>query len=155
MKLLYRRKLLYHRGACWVQFPKPGNTIYYYIHVFFLRIDGFFSSGRGSFLVLSAPGHVGSPPEHHGASVGRDRGPRHVLWMFKIAMSDGLHLSFRILLTARTDCLPNSCSCSSGRIRARVHLVLMLGCSCSCSSARSARSCDCLHNFRLAPHCHL
>ena len=37
---------------------------------FFLHIDILFSSSRGSFLVLSALGHAGSPPEHHGASVG-------------------------------------------------------------------------------------
>ena len=36
---------------------------------FFLRIGVFFSSGRGYFLVLSDPGHAGSPPEHHGAGV--------------------------------------------------------------------------------------
>ena len=35
------------------------------MNVFFLHIDNFFSSGRGSFLVLSAPGHAGSPPERH------------------------------------------------------------------------------------------
>ena len=48
-----------------------------------------FSSGLpvvfGSFLVLSAPWHAGSPPEHHGASVGPGRRPWHVLWGFKIA----------------------------------------------------------------------
>ena len=37
---------------------------------FFLHIDILFSASRGSFLVLSALGHAGSPPEHHGASVG-------------------------------------------------------------------------------------
>ena len=45
----------------------------------------FFSSARGSFLVLSAPWHAGSPPEHHGASVGPGRRPWHVLWGFKLA----------------------------------------------------------------------
>ena len=49
----------------------------------------FFCSGRGSFLVLSAPGRAGSPPKHHGASVGPDRGPWHVLWEFKVASSNG------------------------------------------------------------------
>ena len=53
-------------------------------------------------------------------------------------MFDGLRMSFRILLTARTDCLPTSCSCWSARARARVHLVLVLECSCSCSSAPRA-----------------
>ena len=55
------------------------------INVFFLYIGIFFSSGRGPFLVLSALGHAGSPPEHHGANVGPDRGPWHVLWGFKVA----------------------------------------------------------------------
>ena len=45
----------------------------------------FFSSGRGSFLVLSAPGHAGSPPAHHSPSLGPGRGPWHVLWGFKVA----------------------------------------------------------------------
>ena len=49
----------------------------------------FSSSDRGSFLVLSAPGHARSPPEHHGASVGPGRGPWHVLWGFKVASNHG------------------------------------------------------------------
>ena len=49
----------------------------------------FSSSDRGSFLVLSAPGHAGSQPEHHGATVGPDRGPWHVLWGFKVASNHG------------------------------------------------------------------
>ena len=36
---------------------------------FFWHLGIFFSSGRGSFLVLSAPWHAGSPPGHHGASL--------------------------------------------------------------------------------------
>ena len=40
-----------------------------YINVFFWPIGIFFSSGRGSFLVLSAPWHAGSPP-----------GPRTQVW---------------------------------------------------------------------------
>ena len=51
-------------------------------------------------------------------------------------MSHGLRMSFRILLTARPDCLPTSFSCSSARSRARVHLVLILECSWSCSRGR-------------------
>ena len=39
--------------------------------------------------MLSAPGRAGSPPKHHGASVGPDRGPWHVLWEFKVASSNG------------------------------------------------------------------
>ena len=50
----------------------------------FVHIGISFSSGRGSFLVLSAPGHAGSPPEHHGASVDPGRGPWLVLWGFKV-----------------------------------------------------------------------
>ena len=112
-----------------------------YICVFFYTSGFFFSSGRGSALVLSAPGHAGSPPEHQGASVGPSRGPWHVLWGFKVAkngkvttgrhsehvepsspmqthvqakkISDGLHMSFIILLTARTDRLATSWSCAS------------------------------------------
>ena len=51
----------------------------------FFAVRHFFSSGRGPFLVLSAPWHAGSPPEHHGASVGPGRRPWHVLWGFKLA----------------------------------------------------------------------
>ena len=43
--------------------------IYISINVFFWPIGIFFSSGRGSFLVLSAPWHAGSPP-----------GPRTQVW---------------------------------------------------------------------------
>ena len=50
----------------------------------FFHIGNFFSYDGGSFLVLSTPGHAGSPPEHHGASVGPGRGPWHVLWGFKV-----------------------------------------------------------------------
>ena len=42
---------------------------------FFFRNKLFFSSGRGSFLALSAAGHAGDPPVHHGASVGPGRAP--------------------------------------------------------------------------------
>ena len=43
--------------------------IYIYINVFFWPFSIFFSSGRGSFLVLSAPWNAGSPP-----------GPRTQVW---------------------------------------------------------------------------
>ena len=59
---------------------EPCITMYKSV---FLHIGIFFSSGRGSFLVLSAPGHTGSPPEHHGASVGPSGGSWHVFWGFK------------------------------------------------------------------------
>ena len=55
----------------------------------FVHIGISFSSGRGSFLVLSAPRHAESPPEHHGASVGPGRGPWLVLWGFKVASDHG------------------------------------------------------------------
>ena len=44
-------------------------------------------------------------------------------------------MSFIILLTARTDCLPTLRLCSNARACARVHLVLMLECSWPCSRA--------------------
>ena len=59
------------------------------INVFLWHIGIFFSSGRGSFLVLSAPWHAGSPREHQGASVGPGRHPWHVLWGFKVASPHG------------------------------------------------------------------
>ena len=46
-----------------------------------------FSSGRGSFLALSAAGHAGSPPVHDGASVGPGRVPRRMLWAFEAPKS--------------------------------------------------------------------
>ena len=63
----------------------------------------FFSSSRVSFLVLSAPGHAGSPPEHHGASVGPDRGPWHVLWGFKVASNHGEVFRARRAIQAHTN----------------------------------------------------
>ena len=69
-------------------FPK-GSLVLRCINVFFLHIRHFFLSSRGSFLMLSAPGHAGSPPEHHGESVGPGRGPWHVLWAFKVASNRG------------------------------------------------------------------
>ena len=46
-----------------------------------------FSGARGSFLVLSAAGHAGDPPVHHGASLGLGRALWRVLWAFKVAKS--------------------------------------------------------------------
>ena len=43
--------------------------MYIHVNVFFRPFGIFFSSGRGSFLVLSAPWHAGSPP-----------GPRTQVW---------------------------------------------------------------------------
>ena len=59
------------------------------INVFFWHFDIFFSSGRGSFLVHSAPWNAGSRPEHHGARVGLGRRPWHVLWGVKVASPHG------------------------------------------------------------------
>ena len=42
-----------------------GNLVYIYKNVFFSPFGIFFSPGRGSFLVLSAPWHTGSPPGPH------------------------------------------------------------------------------------------
>ena len=53
----------------------------------FLRNTTLLSSARGSFLALSAAGHAGDPPVHHGASVGPDRAPWRMLWAFKVAKS--------------------------------------------------------------------
>ena len=78
-------------GMCTVSSSTDANTanIFLCINVFFLHFGNFFSSGRGSFLVLSAPWHAGSPPGHHGASLGPGRGPWHVLWGFKVASPHG------------------------------------------------------------------
>ena len=51
------------------------NYIRVCIYVFFLALRHFFSSGRGSFFVLSAPWHAGVLPESHGASVGSGQRP--------------------------------------------------------------------------------
>ena len=112
---------------------------------FFLHTSIFFSPDRGSFLVLSAPRHAGSPPVLHGASVGPGRGPWHVLWGFKVAeklaSNHGDHeepprrmqthmVKKHVPQVSRTDCLATSGSCSSALV-----LVFVLSCSCSCSSA--------------------
>ena len=57
----------------------------------FLHISIFFSSGRGSFLVLSALGHAGTPPEHHGASVGMAGVRRTCSWSSKSQVTTGRH----------------------------------------------------------------
>ena len=74
-------------------------TIFYIIlpciKVFFWYFDIFFSSSRGSSLVLSAPWHAVSSPQHHGASVGPGRPPWHVLWGFKVGRPHGEALRAR------------------------------------------------------------
>ena len=57
------------------------GTLYIYTNMFFWPFGLLSSSGRGSFLVLSAPWHAGSPH----ASLGLGRGRWHVLWGFKVA----------------------------------------------------------------------
>ena len=46
-----------------------------------------FSSGRGSFLPLSAAGQAGGTPIHHGASVGPGQAPWRVFWASIVAKS--------------------------------------------------------------------
>ena len=48
--------------------PQRG-TLHYYIYMCVFGTSAFFSTGLGSFLVLSAPWHAGSPP-----------GPRTQVW---------------------------------------------------------------------------
>ena len=67
---------------------QKAKYIHLYIYnmcVFFSPFGIFLSSGRGSFLVLSAPWRTGSPPGPHTKSLGPGRGPRHVLWSLKVA----------------------------------------------------------------------
>ena len=71
------------------RWSRVAPTIYYYVNVLYWHIGIFFSSGRGSFLVLSVPWHTGSPPEHHGVSVSPGRRPWHVLWGFKVESAHG------------------------------------------------------------------
>ena len=122
-------------------------------------ISALFSGTRGSFLVLSAPGHAGARPNkrrkcgpwsryvalalgfqsrekwqvttgRHSEHVEPSRSMQTHIQVKK--MSGGFRMSLIILLTASTDCLPTSCSCSSVPCaRARV-----LSCPCSCSSVR-------------------
>ena len=67
---------------------EPCITMYKCVFVAF----GIFFLFRPSFVVLSAPWPAGSPPEHHGASVGSGRRPWHVLWGFKIASRHSEHV---------------------------------------------------------------
>ena len=53
----------------------------------FFNICRLFSGARGSFLALSAAGHAGGAPVHHGASLGSGRAPWRVLWALKVAKS--------------------------------------------------------------------
>ena len=51
-------------------------------------------------------------------------------------MSDELRMSFRIPLTARTDCLPTSCSCSCSSAPRSHSRVVVLVLECCCARAR-------------------
>ena len=57
----------------------------------FFRNTQLFSSGRGSFLALSAAGNRG-PPVHHGASLGPGPAPWRVLWAFEVVLCTKLTL---------------------------------------------------------------
>ena len=52
---------------------------------FFWHFSDYFSSGRGSFLVHSAPWHAESPPELRAQVLSPGRGPWYVLWGLKVA----------------------------------------------------------------------
>ena len=65
-------------------------SIYQCVCVFFY-ICALFSGARGSFVALSAAGHEGDQPVHHGASLGPGRAPWRVLWAFKDAKSGKYH----------------------------------------------------------------
>ena len=53
----------------------------------FRNICTLFSGAHRSFLALSAAGHAGGPPVHHGATLDPGRAPWRVLWAFKVADS--------------------------------------------------------------------
>ena len=67
---------LRHPGDFKTQPSRRGTCYYYSMYQMDVFGNIFFSSGRGSFLVLSVAGHAGDP---HGASAGPGRGPWHVL----------------------------------------------------------------------------
>ena len=144
-----------------VQLPRrilrfPCINVFFFAHRHFLFWPRVFS-----ILVLSAPRHArrepartprrkcGPWPRWHCAGGSKSqvttaRHSEHVEPSRSMQthvrgeqISDGLRMSFRILLAAITDCLPTSCLCSSARARAQVHLVLMFECSCSCSRTRA------------------
>ena len=58
-------------------------------HLYIMYMPGMyenrFSAGRGSFLALSAAGHVGGRRVYAGASLGPCRAPWRVFWVFKVA----------------------------------------------------------------------
>ena len=78
-------QLAIHPGFHVNRIPK-GDLVLPCIYIYFSEYKTV-SSGRGSFLALSAAGHAGDPPVHHGASVGPGRVPWRVLWALKVAKS--------------------------------------------------------------------
>ena len=82
---------LRHPAGFHVAHIPKGNLVLLCINVFSWH-SVFFFLFRPSFVVLSAPWPAGSPPEHHGASVGSGRRPWHVLWGFKIASRHSEHV---------------------------------------------------------------
>ena len=99
--------------------PK-GSLVLPWMNVFVLHVDIFFSSGRGSFVVLSAPEYAGNPPEHHGANVGPGRGPWHVLWRFKVARTYGEVSGARRAIPARAKPTYRLNKCPTARVIRRI-----------------------------------
>ena len=119
-----------------------AEPLYICINVFFTTFGIFFSSGRGSFLVFSAPWHSGSPlgpntqvwalAEVRGTCSGGSkwhvRSGRHSEHVKPSRcrqthvqvkrMSDGMRIFFRILLAPRAGCLPTP--------RAHVRLLVLV-----------------------------
>ena len=54
---------------------------------FLLDFCTLYSAALWSFHALSAAGHAGGPPVHHGARLGPGRTPWRVLWSFKVVKS--------------------------------------------------------------------
>ena len=71
-------------------YPGIYITTRMYECVFFAH-RRFFLFRQRVFLVLSAPGHAGSPPEHHGPSLGPGRGPWHCSGVSKSQVTTGRH----------------------------------------------------------------
>ena len=86
---------------------------------FFWHIGIFLSPGRGSFLVPSAPGHAGSPPEHHGASSGPGRGPWHVLWGFEVASPHGEGFRARRAIQAHANPCTGQKKCPTAHVQVK------------------------------------
>ena len=53
-------------------------------HIFPPNIRTLFVGARGFFIALSVAWHARIPAAHHGASLGCERAPWHLLWPFKV-----------------------------------------------------------------------